>query len=331
MEEKLLDVKHLCKHFPVDSHLFAKKTNLVVKAVDDVTFCVNRGDVFGVVGESGCGKTTLLKMLLQMIEPTSGEIVFDGEELTKLSRAEKKAFRARVQPVLQDPYSSLSPRMKIKNIIAEPLEVQRKDLSHAQIQERVKELLRQVKLDPAAGENYPHEFSGGQRQRIAIARALALEPDLILLDEPVSALDVSVQAQLMNELMDIHDAMGITYVVVAHNLAVIRFMCNRMIVMYLGQIMEYGDCEEIFEKRLHPYTQALFQAALSPDPHQKREAANLSDDLPSPIDLPSGCHFRTRCPYATEQCACEEPKLEDCGGNHQIRCHRWREIAENKA
>lgn len=326
-KETLLEVRHLKKYFPVDSGLFsAKKKKGFVKAVDDISFSVNRGDVFGIVGESGCGKTTVLKLLLKLLDATEGEILFNGRDICTMDRTEKKELRAHVQTVMQDPYGSLSPRMRVKNIIGEPLEIQRKDMSAKQRQERVNELLKLVKLSPEAGNNYPHEFSGGQRQRIAIARALALQPELILLDEPVSALDVSVQAQLMNELMDLSKELGLTYIVVAHNLAVIRFMCNRMMVMYLGQIMEYGDCEEIFERRLHPYTKALFQAALSPDPRQKKTGQTISGELPSPIDLPSGCRFHTRCPYCTELCCQQEPPTEDCGDNHTIKCHHWRAI-----
>lgn len=324
--ETLLEVKNLKEYFPMDNGLFSKKNKGFVKAVDDISFTVNHGDIFGIVGESGCGKTTVLKLLLNLLNATDGKILFRGHDISSMSRREKKAFHAHVQAVLQDPYGSLSPRMRVKNIIGEPLEIQRKDMSAKQRQERVNELLKLVKLNPEVGNNYPHEFSGGQRQRIAIARALALQPELILLDEPVSALDVSVQAQLMNELVDLSKELGLTYVVVAHNLAVIRFMCNRMMVMYLGQIMEYGDCEEIFERRLHPYTKALFQAALSPDPRQKKTGQTISGDMPSPVDLPSGCRFHTRCPYCTELCCQQEPPTESCGDNHTIKCHYWREI-----
>lgn len=320
----LLEVNNLKKYFPVGNGMFSKKKDVYVKAIDDISFYVNRGDVFGIVGESGCGKSTVLKVLLQMLEPTSGKVYFAGNDLFKMSKTEKHRFRARTQTVMQDPYASLSPRMRVKDIIAEPLEVQRKELSRKEIRERVDELLRFVKLDPVFGNNYPHEFSGGQRQRIAIARALALKPELILLDEPVSALDVSVQAQLMNELMDIRKQMDVTYIVVAHNLAVIRYMCNRMMVMYLGQIMEYGDCENIFECRRHPYTQMLFKSALSPDPHRVEETSVFNGDLPSPIDLPTGCRFHTRCPYATKKCASIEPVMEQCGENHFVKCHYWK-------
>lgn len=323
----LLEVKNLRKYFPVGSKLFSSTSkNLNVKAIDDITFTVKKGDVFGIVGESGCGKSTVLKVLLKMLEPTDGEIFMEGNDITKMGKNEVKRLRSRVQTVLQDPYSSLSPRMKVRDIIAEPLEIHRKDMSRKDIDKRIEELLKFVKLDPSAANNYPHEFSGGQRQRIAIARALGLEPDLILLDEPVSALDVSVQAQLMNDLMDIREQMDVTYIVVAHNLAVVNFMCNRMMVMYLGQIMEYGDCEEIFEKKLHPYTQALFKAALSPDPRQIQEGEAIKGELPSPIDLPTGCRFHTRCPYVTQKCTVEEPPLETCGEDHIVKCFHWRNL-----
>lgn len=322
--ETLLNIKDLSKYFSADSRLFSKKTNAVVKAVDHINFQVKQEDVFGIVGESGCGKTTVLKMLLQMIEPTSGEILFHGDNILTMNKERKRQYRGKVQTVMQDPYSSLSPRMRIRDIISEPMEIQRKDMTKKQRMDRVNEMLTLVKLSPEAGNNYPHEFSGGQRQRIAIARALSLQPELVLLDEPVSALDVSVQAQLMNDLMDIRDKTGITYVVVAHNLAVIRFMCNRMMVMYLGQVMEYGDCETIFKHTYHPYTQALFHAALSPDPRKQNEGKALSGELPSPIDMPSGCHFHTRCPYATEKCSMEEPVIENCGEGHIVKCHYWK-------
>ena len=327
----LLEVAKLKKYFPADSKLFSiGKDKAFVKAVDDISFTVKRGDVFGVVGESGCGKTTVLKMLLKMLEPTDGTMLFCGKNICAMNKQETKIFRSRVATVMQDPFGSLSPRMQVKDIIAEPLQIHRKGISKKEVQERVDEVLSFVKMDPSMGSNYPHEFSGGQRQRIAIARALSLKPDLVLLDEPVSALDVSVQAQLMNELMDIRESMHVTYVVVAHNLAVIRFMCNRMMVLYLGKIMEYGDCEEIFEKRLHPYTKALFNAALSPDPYVRREKSAISGDLPSPINLPAGCRFHTRCPYAKDRCAKEEPQLEYCGEDHLIVCHHWRDIQSDE-
>lgn len=328
MTEPLFEAKNFRKYFTVKKSLFSIQKSMV-KAVDDINFKVYPNDVFGIVGESGCGKTTVLKALLLLHELTSGELLFKGKDVTKMNRKEINSYKSKVQTVMQDPYSSLSPRLKIRDIISEPIKIHTK-LSREQINARVEELLLLVKLGKDAADYYPHEFSGGQRQRIAIARAIGLYPELILLDEPVSALDVSVQAQLMNELMDLHDTLKLTYIVVAHNLAVIRFMCNRMMVMYLGQIVEYGSCEDVFEHQLHPYTQALFKAALTPDPLMAENAETIQGEIPSPIDPPSGCHFHTRCPFATDLCSQEEPATESIGEDHVVKCHHWKQIVKNK-
>lgn len=311
--QTLVEVKELKKHFPA-----ANKQ--LVRAVDGVSFVVRRGETLGLVGESGCGKTTVGRCLLRLIEPTSGEIRFDGRNLSEINRQQLRELRRRMQIIFQDPYSSLNPRMKVGQIIAEPLIVHRIGNGKEQ-RERVAELLRVVGLDPDYAARYPHQFSGGQRQRIGIARALALNPDFIVADEPVSALDVSVQAQVVNLLQELQEKLGLTYLFISHGLAVVKHISSRVGVMYLGKLVELAPADDIYAKPLHPYTQALLAAIPIPDPEsEKREVQRLGGDVPTPLNPPSGCRFHTRCPYATERCKIEEPQFTEIAPNHWTAC-----------
>jgi oligopeptide transport system ATP-binding protein len=318
----LLVARDLVKHFPVRKGLFGR-VSAQVKAVDGVSLEIAAGETLALVGESGCGKSTLGRMLLRLIDPTSGSVTFMGEELTKLSEPEMRARRRHLQIVFQDPYASLNPRMTVADIVGEPLKL------HAVVPAgerpaRVGELLRLVGLRPEHAQRYPHEFSGGQRQRIGIARALAAEPKLIVGDEPVSALDVSVQAQVINLLKDLQQRLGLALVLIAHDLAVVKHVATRVAVMYLGRIVETGPADEIFAQPRHPYTQALVAAIPRPDPGAPRRKLLLDGDVPSPIDPPSGCRFHTRCPHAQARCRTEEPVLS--GAGRAAACHFWREI-----
>jgi oligopeptide transport system ATP-binding protein len=326
MGNTILEARDVKKYFPITKGLIISRVIAHVKAVDGVSFTVDEGDVFGIVGESGCGKTTTLKMLLLLESITSGHIFFDNKDISRLSGGELKYYRRSVQAMFQDPYSSLDPTMKIGNIIAEPMEASLK-LSKQEVKERVSKMLAEVKLPPASAELFPHEFSGGQRQRIALARAIGIRPRLVILDEPVSALDVSVRAQLMNLLMDIQQKLGLTYIIIAHDLAVVRHMSNRMAVMYLGKIVEYGDSERIYIRRLHPYTKALLSAALPSSLDTVDKEIILPGEVPSPINPPSGCHFHPRCVYAKDICRQTEPQLEDAETNHSVACHFWKAIS----
>lgn len=325
MADIILEARDLKKYYPVTKGLIFSKVIAQVKAVDGISFTVNQGDVFGIVGESGCGKTTTIKMILLLENITSGNILFDNKDISRLSRAQIKEYRSSVQAMFQDPYSSLNPTMKIGDFIAEPMIVNLR-LTRKDIEERVAQMLAEVKLPPTDAELYPHEFSGGQRQRIALARAIGIRPRLVILDEPVSALDVSVRAQLMNLLMDIQQKLGLTYIVVAHDLAVVRHMSNRIAVVYLGKIVEYGDTEKIYPRRLHPYTKALLSAALPSSPDISGEEIILPGEVPSPINPPSGCHFHPRCIYAKDICRETEPHLEDAENDHKVSCHLWKDL-----
>ncbi|MCI0336705.1 MAG: ATP-binding cassette domain-containing protein [Acidobacteria bacterium] len=317
--QPLVEIKDLKKYFPA-SH---KK---IVQAVDGVTFSIERGETLGLVGESGCGKTTVGRCILRLIEPTGGEVRFDGRDLVKLGRGELRELRRRMQIIFQDPYSSLNPRMTVGAIIGEPLEIHGV-AGKKERRERVAELLRVVGLDPDYADRYPHQFSGGQRQRIGIARALALNPDFIVADEPVSALDVSVQAQVVNLLQDLQERFGLTYFFISHGLAVVKHISTRVGVMYLGKLVELAPAEEIYARPLHPYTQALLEAIPIPDPDAPNlpnlkdgSKRRLSGDVPSPIAPPSGCRFHTRCPYVMERCKVEEPKYTEISPGHWTAC-----------
>ena len=311
--QPLVEIKDLKKYFPVPH-------KQVVRAVDGVSFTINRGETLGLVGESGCGKTTVGRCILRLIEPTTGEIRFDERDLLKQDRGEMRALRRRMQIIFQDPYSSLNPRMKVGSIISEPLEIHHVG-DRRERKDRVAELLRVVGLDPDYASRYPHQFSGGQRQRIGIARALALNPDFIVADEPVSALDVSVQAQVVNLMQDLQEQFGLTYLFISHGLAVVKHISTRVGVMYLGKLVELAPAQEIYANPLHPYTQALLRAIPIPDPGAKRRAAQrLGGDVPNPIAPPGGCRFHTRCPHAVERCGAEEPELVEVSSGHFVSC-----------
>jgi oligopeptide transport system ATP-binding protein len=312
-KEKLVQVKKLVKHFPVDN------SDDVVKAVDGVSFDVLAGETLGLVGESGCGKSTVGRCILRLIEPTSGEVLFEGRNVLSLNKNELRPLRREMQIIFQDPYASLNPRLSILSIISEPLVIH-KIGNKSEQKDRVAELLKKVGLDPDYMYRYPHEFSGGQRQRLGVARALALNPKLIIADEPVSALDVSVQAQVVNLLQDLQQEFGLTYLFISHGLAVVEHISNRVAVMYLGKIVEIADSVELYENPQHPYTKALLSAIPIPDPKRKRDRIILKGDVPTPINPPSGCRFRTRCPIASEECAKIEPEMKEMSDGHFAAC-----------
>ena len=318
----ILEVEHLVKHFPITRGIIFDKQIGAVQAVDDVSFSVNKGETLGLVGESGCGKSTLARSILQLLEPTSGSVRFEGEEITGLSTKQSRALRSRMQMVFQDPYSSLNPRKRIAQIIGDPMRLHGL-VPRSGVRDAVRELLETVGLNPEHYNRYPHEFSGGQRQRIGIARALALKPQLIIADEPVSALDVSIQAQIINLLEDLQDEFGLTYLFVAHDLSVARHVADRIAVMYLGKIVEIGPAAEVYEQPIHPYTLSLLSAVPIPDPRANaaREQIILEGDVPSPANPPAACRFHTRCPRATEICSEVEPELVNYGNDHWAACH----------
>ena len=317
----LVRVENLKKYFPIYKGLTVKSLIGQVKAVDGVSFDVIRGETLGLVGESGCGKTTIGRVLLQLYPATEGKIIFDEFDLTKMKERELRKLRPRMQMIFQDPYASLNPRMKIGKIIAEPLLIHTK-LSRSERLNRVRELLEIVGLNPRFVDRFPYEFSGGQRQRVGIARALALNPDLIVCDEPISALDVSVQAQVVNLLYDLQERFGLTYVFIAHDLSMVQHISNRVAVMYLGKLMELAPRAELFNQPLHPYSKALLSAVPIPDPilERKRKRTILEGDLPSPSNPPKGCPFNTRCPIAVERCFREEPTFRESHPGHFVAC-----------
>ena len=316
----VLEVRNLKKHFPVTSGLIWQKVVGWVQAVDGVDFSVPPGQTVALVGESGCGKTTTAKLVLRLEEPSSGEVLADGRNVHEIEGEELKEFRTTVQAVFQDPWSSLPPRMRVRDIVAEPLIINRV-ASPSEIKERVAEALASVGLRPQQAALYPHEFSGGQRQRIAVASALVSKPKLIILDEPVSALDVSIRAQIMNLLVDLQEQFGVSYLLIAHHLATTRYMADEVGVMYLGKLVEKAPTKELFDKPLHPYTRALFSAALPSHPDVEQEEIMLTGEVPSPINPPSGCRFHPRCPFAVARCSEEEPQLREVAPGHVVSCH----------
>lgn len=321
--QTLVQVEHLKEYFNINVGMFKSKP---LKAVDDVSFEIKKGETLGLVGESGCGKTTVGRTLLHLYEPTSGKVIYDGKEID--SKASLKEFRKKATMVFQDPYSSLNPRMTVADIIAEPLDIHKLCKTKEERKDRVLELMDYVGLNSEHAARYAHEFSGGQRQRIGIARSLAVNPEFIVCDEPVSALDVSIQAQVINMFDELQEKLGLTYLFIAHDLLIVRHISDRIAVMYLGKMVEMGDAEEIYNNPMHPYSQSLLSAVPVPDPEVARNNKRivLEGDIPSPLNAPSGCPFRTRCRYATDVCAESMPAFNDIGGGHFVACHRVGEI-----
>ena len=318
MSEKLLEVQHLQQFFPVKGKLFQKQ---YVQAVDDVSFYINKGETFGLVGESGCGKTTTGRTVLRLYEPTGGKIIYGGQDVTNV---DFKPYRKKMQIVFQDPYASLDPRMTVGDIVGEPIDIHHLAANSKERNDKILSLLERVGLNSEHANRYPHEFSGGQRQRIGIARALAVDPEFIVCDEPISALDVSIQAQVVNMFEDLQQQMGLTYLFIAHDLAIVKHISNRIGVMYLGKLVEMASSDALYANPIHPYTQSLLSAIPVPDPKQSRQRKRivLEGDVPSPLNPPSGCRFRTRCPYATERCAAEVPEFKEYETGHFAACHR---------
>lgn len=315
----VLEVTGLKKHFPIQKGLLRRTTGHVF-AVDGVSFSIRAGETLGLVGESGCGKSTVGRAVLRLVEPTAGSIMLGGQDITRLGKAELRPFRTRMQIIFQDPFSSLDPRMTAGKIVGEPLHVQGAGSRRERVG-RVTQLFDRVGLRAAQMDNYPHQFSGGQRQRLGIARALALNPELIVADEPVSALDVSIQAQVLNLMMDLQREMGLAYLFISHNLAVVEHISHQIAVMYLGRIVEYTDKRTLFTAPLHPYTESLLAAVPVPDPRIKRQKRTLQGDVPSPVRPPPGCHFHTRCPYVFDRCRIEPPALREVRPGQQVACH----------
>lgn len=321
-EEYILEINNLVKHFPLDGGLFSKKQQ-IVQAVNGISFKVKRGETLGIVGESGCGKSTAGRSIIRLYEPTAGQIIFEGKDVTKAKGNDLMELRRNMQMIYQDPYASLNPRMMVGDIVAEALDIHRLAKGQARTN-RIFELLKMVGLNPEHANRFPHEFSGGQRQRVGIARALAVNPSLIICDEPISALDVSIQSQVVNMLEELQEKLGLTYLFIAHDLSMVKYISHRIAVMYLGRIVELSSSGDLYLHPMHPYTQGLLSAVLIPDPNVegKRRRIVPTGNVPSPIDPPSGCYFRTRCPHAMAVCAEETPVLQDRGNDHLIACHQ---------
>ncbi|HWQ40921.1 MAG TPA: dipeptide ABC transporter ATP-binding protein [Desulfosporosinus sp.] len=318
--ETLLKVENLQKYFPIRKGIVVQKHVGDVKAVDGVSFDIRRGETLGMVGESGCGKSTIGRTILRLLEPTEGTVTFEGKVLNDLSGEEMRKMRSQMQMIFQDPYASLNPRMRVGDIIGEPILIHGVS-KRAEREKRVRKLLDVVGLSPYHGARYPHEFSGGQRQRIGIARALSVNPKLIVCDEPVSALDVSIQAQVINLLEDLQRDFNLTYLFIAHDLSIVKHISDRIVVMYLGKMVELCNSEELYKNPQHPYTIALLSAIPVPDPTMKRDRIILKGDVPSPVNPPSGCHFHTRCPKVQGICKEQDPKFKDIGNGHYVACH----------
>ncbi len=323
MNENLVEVRHLKQYFNINVGMFSSKP---LKAVDDVSFAIRKGETLGLVGESGCGKTTVGRTLLHLYKPTAGEILFEGKPVS--TKAEIHEFRKKATMVFQDPYSSLNPRMTVSDIIGEPLDIHKLYSSKEERRQRILELMDKVGLNSEHASRYAHEFSGGQRQRIGIARALALNPSFIVCDEPVSALDVSIQAQVINMFDELQEQLGLTYLFIAHDILVVRHISDRIAVMYLGKMVELADASEIYDHPMHPYTKSLMSAVPQPDPRIARANKRivLSGDIPSPLNAPSGCPFRTRCPHASEACAASMPEFKEISPGHFAACHKINEL-----
>ncbi|KAB8038811.1 dipeptide ABC transporter ATP-binding protein [Silvanigrella paludirubra] len=328
----ILQINNLVKYFPINGGILGKQI-AKVHAVDDVTFTLEKGKTLGLVGESGCGKSTLGRTILRLIEPTSGSIIFEGKDITNISQKDLRPLRKEFQIVFQDPFASLNPRMSIKEILSEPFEIHNLYKNKNERLDKIVSLLKEVGLSPESIDRYPHEFSGGQRQRIGIARALSLNPKIIICDEPVSALDVSIQSQILNLMMDLRDKYKLSYIFIAHDLSVIEHISDNVAVMYLGKIVEYTSSENLYKNPLHPYTQALISSIPRHNIVEKRERQVLQGDIPSPINPPSGCRFHTRCPFAKEICTNEVPNLKNLGTTenpHHVSCHFSKEIKDKK-
>lgn len=326
MNQTLLEVQNVKKYFPIPSKLFSRKKEFV-KAVDGVSFTVNKGETLSIVGESGCGKSTTGRMIMKLLDITEGKVIFEGQDITNMTDDQIRPLRKEFQMVFQDPYASLNPRLTIKEILEEPLIVH--NFNKGNRNQRVTELLEVVGLNKYHADRYPHEFSGGQRQRIGIARALAVNPKLIIADEPVSALDVSIQSQVLNLMKDLQEEFGLTYVFIAHDLSVVEHISDRVGVMYLGRLVELATRDELFGKPLHPYTKVLLSAVPIPDPTVKRERIILKGDIPSPANPPSGCTFHTRCPFAQETCKIQVPEFRELESGHYVACHYAEELEIN--